>query len=144
MRVLRLAFIIFLLMAMPASAGDVEIPSGALCSACGMLVEPGSPFASVIVDKGKALYFCDIGDMLSYYAALKGKPDEVHVKDYEWNLWMDGYAAFYVKGEYFKSPMGWRIAAFKKKPDADNAGKSMTFKEALAMVSASMSGKHNH
>lgn len=131
MRFLIAAFL--LVMPSVAFSGPMEVPAGALCIECGMKVDPASPFTAQIIRGGKLYVFCDIGDMLSYYAGLKKKPSEVYVKDYEYNAWMGGLEAYYVKGEYFKSPMGWRIAAFRNKVDALKAGAVMTFNEALEM-----------
>lgn len=117
-------------------AQPVEIPSGSMCDACGMRVDPQSPFSAEIIDKGGKLHaFCDIGDMASSYAKMKDMAEKIYVKDYHSKKWIDAKGAFYSKSDAFSSPMGWNIAAFGSKEDASKYGEPMTFEKLVESIS---------
>ena len=98
------------------------------CSECGMMVEVSSKFASKIVQAGKTLYFCDIGDLFSYLKRTKQNDFKAEVKDYKTGEWIDARAAYYVHAEKkFRTPMGWGIASFKDQKDAAEFGAAMDF-----------------
>ncbi|MEJ2314219.1 MAG: nitrous oxide reductase accessory protein NosL [Nitrospirota bacterium] len=111
-----------------------DIAEGAKCHLCGMKVDPGSAFSAQIVDGGKMLPFCDIGDMLYHYNKQEEKPSEMYVRDKQSLKWIDAREAAYVKSDSFSTPMGWGIAAFSDKAEAAAFGKPMTFDEALSAV----------
>lgn len=140
---LRIFMVCLFLLVLPLSAlsGPMEIPSGAKCHVCGMKVDAKSLFAVQIVEDGKLLSFCDIGDMLSHYKKVKTKPASIYVRDYNTGEWIDALKASYVKGSEFSTPMGWGIAAFGEKEEALKAGAAMNFDGALKMLKGGMKMK---
>ncbi len=114
-----------------AYAEPMEIPEGSKCHICGMKVAPGSPYSAQTVDEGNLLPFCDIGDMLHYYKKQEEKPTELYVRGAQSREWTGAQGAFYVKSDSFSTPMGWGIAAFSDKEEAEKFGEAMTFEEAL-------------
>ena len=114
-----------------AYAEPMEIPEGSKCHICGMKVDPVSPYSAQTVEEGTLLPFCDIGDMLHYYKKQEEKPTELYVRDTRSREWTEAQEAFYVKSDQFSTPMGWGIAAFPDKDEAQKFGKTMTFEEAL-------------
>jgi nitrous oxide reductase accessory protein NosL len=114
-----------------AYAEPMEIPEGSKCHICGMKVDPGSPYSAQTVENDTLLPFCDIGDMLHYYKKQEEKPTELYVRDTRSREWTGAQGAFYVKSDQFSTPMGWGIAAFSDKEEAEKFGEPMTFKEAL-------------
>lgn len=120
-----------------ALAQPAEIPAGSQCHACGMKVDAKSEFSAQAVDKdGRAIAFCDIGDLLVSYMKLKDTATGFYVKDYSTGQWTDALSASYVISEKFKTPMMWGIAAFKNKEDAQKSGAPMTFEEAREAIKA--------
>jgi nitrous oxide reductase accessory protein NosL len=98
------------------------------CSECGMTVDVNSKFASKSVQADKTFYFCDIGDMFSYVKRNRQDGFRAVVKDYKTGEWIDAHAAYYVHAEKkFSTPMGWGIASFKDKKNAEEFGAVMDF-----------------
>jgi nitrous oxide reductase accessory protein NosL len=135
-KVLRLFAVCLLALglALAAFAQPMEIPEGSHCYNCGMKVDPASPFAAEIVEAGKPLPFCDIGDMMHSYKKMAEKPGVLYVRDYASGEWTDALKAFYVKSDEFKTPMGWGFAAFREKGEAEKNGSPMTFEETLKLI----------
>lgn len=105
------------------------------CAECGMTLDLASKFTAKIVQGEKTLYFCDIGDLLSYLNRKKPENVRAEVKDYTSGEWLDARAAFFVRSEKtFKSPMGWGIAAFKDGKAAAGFGSVMGFDAAAKAV----------
>ncbi len=123
------AGLLIFLCALPAAAEKIT------CAECGMTSDLASKFTSRIVEGGKALFFCDIGDLFTYLVRKKPQNVRAEVKDYKTGEWLDARQAFYVHaGEKFISPMGWGIAAFKDRKDAAGHGSVMDFDGALKAV----------
>src|SRR3990170_5890399 len=119
MKTLLFALFIVTIFALSVFAHPVEIPAGSTCDACGMKVDPKSPFSAEIIGKdGRLMAFCDIGDMFSTYLKLTEKPEKAYVKDYTSGEWIEAEGAHYVKSDKFSTPMSWNIAAFKSKEEA--------------------------
>jgi len=136
-----IAAVLFMVFAGTAFAGAADIPEGARCHLCGMVVQPSSAYSAQIVDGGQLLAFCDIGDMLYHYNKQAAKPAELYVRDMKSMEWTDAKAALYVKSEKFSTPMGWGIAAFKDREEAARHGAPMSFEEALGSL-GEMKMKH--
>ncbi len=132
-KILRAALTMAMVMAMAsiAAAGPSEVPAGTKCHLCGMGVDPGSPFSAQAVERGSRVFFCDIGDLLHYYKKVGGEVEELYVRDLDTNQWVDARAASYVRDESLKTPMGWNLAAFAGREEAEKRGSAMTFSEAL-------------
>lgn len=105
------------------------------CAECGMTVNQESKFYAWIVQDKNALPFCDIGDLLMYLNRKSLSPAAARVKDYLSGEMIDADKAFYVRAEKtFKTPMGWGIAAFKDKQEAEKFGAVMDFSGAAKAV----------
>lgn len=115
-----------------ASPGIADM---ARCSECGMMVDQGSKFSSRLVQEGKQLDFCDIGDLLTYLNKRSISPSVAQVKDHNTGEPIAADKAFYVRAEKkFRTPMGWGIAAFKNRDDAASFGAPMDITAALKAV----------
>lgn len=128
-----LYFLIFILLfSVYSYAQPHPVPHSTRCDECGMLVSPDSKFIAEVVDrKGKKLFFCDIGDMLSHFRTDRDGIMAVYVKDYVSGDWIDGKKSLYVFNKEFKSPMAWNIAAFGKDSDAKKWGSPVDFNGAF-------------
>jgi copper chaperone NosL len=104
------------------------------CAECGMTSDPGSPFTARIIDNGKELYFCDIGDLFVYLNRKKAQGVQAQVKDFPSGEWFDARAAHYVQSKTFNSPMGWGIAAFKDRKQTTENRVVMDFEGVLKAV----------
>jgi copper chaperone NosL len=113
-------------------------PKGALaanCAECGMMVDLESKFCAKIVQDGKTLLFCDIGDLLTHLNKKSLSPDRALVRDYKTGEWITADKAFYVHADKaFKTPMGWGIAAFKNRDDAAAFGNPLDLTVILRAV----------
>lgn len=93
------------------------------CAECGMAVDTENRFSSKIVQGGKTLLFCDVGDMLIYQRDKKAGMKNAWVKNYGTGEWTSAETAYYVYSpKRFSTPMGWSIATFKDKKDAEEFG----------------------
>ncbi len=100
-----------------------------------MLSDIASKFTSRIVNANKTLYFCDIGDLLTFINGNKPPTERIEVRDYNTGEWIDGQTAFYVHADKkLISPMGWGIASFKDRKTAAQFGSVMNFSAALKAV----------
>jgi nitrous oxide reductase accessory protein NosL len=98
------------------------------CTECGMAVDMNSKFTARFSQGETTRYFCDIGDLFSYFRRNKTDNLRIEVKDYFTGTWLDARTAFYVHSEKkFKSPMGWGIAAFQDKVRAAESGDARDF-----------------
>lgn len=102
------------------------------CAECGMMVDEKSPFSAKIVQRDMTLSFCDIGDMLIHMKTKNMRPENAQVKDFKSNDWTDGAKAWYVSSaKHFTSPMGWNIAAFRNKNEAEKFGAPLDLDNAM-------------
>jgi nitrous oxide reductase accessory protein NosL len=86
------------------------------CTECGMMVDMNSRFTAKLAQRDAVIYFCDIGDLLTYLKRKKFDGSGAEVRDFGTGKWVDARKAFYVQSEKrFKTPMGWGIAAFEGK-----------------------------
>lgn len=105
------------------------------CAECGMTVDLGSKFCAKIVQDGKTLQFCDIGDLLVHLNTKSLSPAGSRVRDHKTGEWISADKAFYVhSGKAFKTPMGWGIAAFKNREDAAAFGSPLDLNGILRAV----------
>jgi len=105
------------------------------CTQCGMVSDAGSKFTARMVQDGKDLFFCDIGDLLVYMSKKNVQSLQVQVRDYPTGNWIDAHRSFYVQStRKFNSPMGWDIAAFRNKQEAAGRGAVMDFEAAMKAV----------
>lgn len=93
------------------------------CAVCGMMADEAAPFTAKIEAGKEALYFCDIGDLLIYLKEKKAGRSLARVKDYPSRGWIEAAKAYYVTApQRFTTPMGWSIAAFRDRKDAEGYG----------------------
>jgi nitrous oxide reductase accessory protein NosL len=116
-RVYSLVIILGILCALPLPA--VAAGERLQCARCGMAVDEASPFSARIIEDGKGLWFCDIGDMVLYLREKKLDPATAQVKDYPSGAWIAASPALYVSSpKKFRTPMGWGLAAFQNRAEA--------------------------
>ncbi len=128
----QIVVVVSLLLSLAAVAGSAEKIK---CAECGMMVDTGSKFYAWIVQDGNELPFCDIGDLLTYINKKSLSPATARVKDYPSGETIEADKALYVHAEKaFKTPMGWGIAAFKNKQEAEKFGAVMDFPGAARML----------
>ena len=117
-----ITFMLILLFLSTASAGDLK------CAECGMKVDMASKFSARTAHGDTTLLFCDIGDLFTYLKKKNVQDARIEVKDYTDGSWIDARKTFYVHAEKkFNTPMGWGIAAFKNKDEAEKFGIAMDF-----------------
>lgn len=113
----------------PVPAADMR------CAECGMTADRESKFFAWIIQGKDLLPFCDIGDLLTYLNKKSLAPASARVKDYPSGETIEADKALYVHSEKaFKTPMGWGIAAFRNRQDAEKFGAVMDFPGALKAV----------
>lgn len=118
-----------LVLSLPAFAETIT------CAECGMTSDAGSKYTAKIAQADKTLYFCDIGDLLTYLNKKKLQRAAAGVKDFSTGEWLEAQKAYYVHdGKKFSSPMGWGFASFKEKKEASAYGPVMDFDGALKAV----------
>ncbi len=120
---------VLLLLPVLSFAGNIT------CAECGMASDVVSKYTARIVQGDKTLYFCDIGDLLTYLNRKKEQNSEIQVRDFPTGQWIEGQKAYYVRdGKKFKSPMGWGVASFENSQKASAYGPVMDFETALRSV----------
>ncbi|BDG62204.1 nitrous oxide reductase accessory protein NosL [Caldinitratiruptor microaerophilus] len=89
-----------------------------VCAECGMIISDERFAAAYVTKSGEARLFDDLGDMLVYEKKDDQEPIAYYVHDVRSRKWIPAEAAYYVRGESVKSPMGWNIAAFENEAEA--------------------------
>ncbi len=98
------------------------------CPVCGMFVAKYPQWlAQINMSDGRAEFFDGVKDMLAYYfspeqygAAAGDTVEEVFVKDYYSQHWIDGQKAFYAFGSDVYGPMGHELIPFSGQAAAEN------------------------
>lgn len=98
------------------------------CPVCGMFVEKYPQWLTQInMSDGSVQIFDGVKDMMAYYyapqqfgAAVGSTVDEVFVKDYYSQDWVDGKKAMFVLGSDVYGPMGHELIPFSSQAGADN------------------------
>ncbi len=90
------------------------------CDFCRMTISDGKSAAELITQKGRVYKFDDIGCMLRYIQEQKNTDVRTsYVSDYSGsNELIDVKAAWYVRHDEFKTPMGGNVAAFASRDAA--------------------------
>lgn len=89
-----------------------------VCAQCGMIISDERFAAAYVTKSGEARLFDDIGDMLVYEKEHGEAVVAYYVHDFRSRKWIPAEAAYYVRGDSVKSPMGWNIAAFENEAEA--------------------------
>jgi len=96
------------------------------------MVDAASHFSARYLQGDKFLPFCDIGDLLTYLKKKGLSSVKARVRDVKSGEWLEAGKAWYVQSEkIFKTPMGWGIAAFKDRKDAETFGTPLEFSALL-------------
>jgi nitrous oxide reductase accessory protein NosL len=136
MRIFRTLTCAFLIAAF-AVVAHAWMGEGPKCAECGMKVDMQSRYSARALTKdGKAVYFCDIGDMIHHLMVRKKiEVSEVYVRDFKTGEEIDARKAFYVSSGKFSTPMSWSIAAFRDESEAKMHGNKVKgFDEAVSVL----------
>ena len=94
------------------------------CDGCRMIISEAPSAAQARFADGRVEKFDDIGCLATRLAAGP-EPLEAWVTDAATAKWIDARTAHYVRSPGLKTPMGWGLAAFAARADAEAlAGKS--------------------
>lgn len=116
-----------------ATLGSGSIPGHGVtkksrCPVCGMFVAKYPQWLTQInMSDGSSEFFDGVKDMLAYYfapqqygAAVGVSVDEVFVRDYYSQEWIDGRQAIFVLGSDVYGPMGHELIPLTGKAGAEN------------------------
>lgn len=124
------------------------------CPVCGMMVAKYTQWQAQLQYGEKVLWFDGVKDMMAYYfspTSYGGKnqsPDNIYVKDYYSQNWIDGQKAIYVTGSEVLGPMGHEFIPFSSQDAAqsfskDHKGKNiMLFDDISEALVKKMKGGH--
>jgi nitrous oxide reductase accessory protein NosL len=104
----------------------IEVPPGAKCPVCGMIVSKYPKWAAKMVVAGEPRFFDGVKDMMKYYffdgdfPYDRRKIDAIVVSDYYTLEALDARSAWYVTGSDVLGPMGNELIAFKTRDEAEN------------------------
>ena len=123
-----------------AQAEEKQIDKNARCPVCGMFVAKFPNWVSQIsLSDGRIETFDGVKDLMAFYfspqqfGAAEGLTvQEVLVKDYYKQDWIDGRQASYVLGSDVFGPMGHELIPFAGKPAAENFLKDHKGREILS------------
>ena len=125
-RMMYLLFSLLFIMPMAAAAEPVdEVAEKERCPVCGMFVAKYAPWlAQIQMADGSTSFFDGVKDMLAYYFEPKkyggsSSAEDIYVKDYYNQKWIDGKKAFYVVGSDTMGPMGHEFIPFASTEEAE-------------------------
>jgi len=91
------------------------------CDFCRMKISDGRFGAELVTAKGRIYKFDDLKCMIDFADQHQGDIKSYYVGNFTGsNELTDATAAWYIRSEDFKSPMGGNTSAFKEKADAEN------------------------
>jgi copper chaperone NosL len=90
-----------------------------MCGSCRMAISQQQFAAEVLDSDENPVKFDDIGCMLRYLADSQHKAPSIFVMDYQTRRWLDGSAAWFVRGSRVSTPMGGGILAFGDRSRAE-------------------------
>jgi nitrous oxide reductase accessory protein NosL len=97
-------------------------PKTVSCSECGMTAAVAGRFTSRLIINGSTLYFCDLGDLVTYLGRTQPQEYAAAVRDFPSGEWLDATeASFVIDKKTYATPMGWGVAAFRKAPAGGTA-----------------------
>jgi len=108
-------------------APEKEINPDIRCSVCGMFVAKyGNWVTQIRLADASILFFDGVKDMMVFYHSPQKHSNfaakdiqEVWVKDYYTQEWLDGFKAFYVVGSDILGPMGKEFIPFADRAAAE-------------------------
>ena len=138
-RLLCLAAVVGLLAACggSAEARPPTIRYGQDVSEHGMIISDPRFAAAALPERGEAILFDDIGELLKYRQAHPQQYRELYVNDYAAKEWLTAERAWYLLSPAIRSPMGWGLAAFADEASAraaqgERGGAVLTWSELQA------------
>ncbi|WP_457555572.1 nitrous oxide reductase accessory protein NosL [Candidatus Pyrohabitans sp.] len=150
MRLLLLLVLLLLLTAGCAQKGErivsptlepVPIPGKVRCPECGMFVSDYENWAcQAILSSREVVFFDEPGDMFLYRQKHSGSILRIYCRDYYTQKWVSASEAYFVVNSVISTPMGFGIAVFSSREDAENfrreysmgpATEVLTFEEVL-------------
>ncbi len=91
-----------------------------MCDECGMLISEPQFAAALVLENGDPVKFDDLGELFHY---PERHPDSAvkawFVHDFNTEAWVNAEAATYVVVPGFATPMGFGVAAFEQRADAE-------------------------
>jgi copper chaperone NosL len=90
-----------------------------VCDRCNMIINEEKFAAAYWTEDGEARRFDDIGGMLAYTSEKDDVVASYWVHDYATGEWMRAEGAYYVLNSDLMTPMGFGIAAFAEKDQAE-------------------------
>jgi copper chaperone NosL len=82
------------------------------CGHCKMIVSDDRQAAEVVVQRGRATVYDDLGCLLSHEAPTRPDPTRVFVRAFDGSGWVRADVAVVVRSAEIASPMGYGFAAF--------------------------------
>lgn len=104
----------------------IEIPKGAKCPVCGMIISKYPKWAALEIVDGKKYYFDGVKDLMKFYffdadfPYDRSKIDTIKVTDFYTLEPIVATKAFFVLGSNVYGPMGRELIAFKSEQEAKN------------------------
>lgn len=89
------------------------------CAACGMIISEEAFAAAYKTESGNTRKFDDIGCLLKMLKEEAVLPSRAWVHDYDSGSWVAAETASYVKSPETPSPMGYGLAAFATREEAE-------------------------
>jgi len=90
-----------------------------VCADCRMIIAEPRFSASLVSGENDVLKFDDIGCAAHYQMNQPGPPERFWVHDFLTEQWVDGKAAFFVYSGNLVTPMGYGLAAFSGRAEAE-------------------------
>ncbi|MCW5849308.1 MAG: nitrous oxide reductase accessory protein NosL [Anaerolineae bacterium] len=115
----------------PRQAGEPQPPEIVygrdVCDRCGMIMDEPRFAAAVVLADGQTLKYDDLGEMLLQHGtAARETVRAWFVHDYHSEQWVRGEKALYVISPKLRTPMGFGVAAFAERPDAEAFAATMS------------------
>jgi copper chaperone NosL len=103
----------------------------------GMIISDPRFAAAALPERGEAILFDDIGELLKYHQAHPQDYRALYVNGYLDKQWLRAEEAWYLQSRQIRSPMGWGLAAFADEPAArrvqgEFGGEILTWTDVLA------------
>jgi copper chaperone NosL len=95
------------------------------CAHCRMLIGDPQFAAAIVMQDGEVRKYDDVGCLLNDGAKRQANVHRLWVRRYDADGWLDARKAWFVVSQKIASPMGYGIAAFARKEDAERLAKQV-------------------